>query len=116
MRRLYPDGGEFAPRGHGRYGARRWSVAKKAVTQTKGPVTQTKGAVTQTKKTVTQAKKEYRIVRYFKEVRAELRKVVWPSRQVTIRLTSIVFGVTVTMSLALGLLDWIFSQIFALII
>lgn len=68
------------------------------------------------KKVVMQTKKEYRIVRYFKEVRAELRKVVWPSRPVTIRLTSIVFGVTVAMSLALGLIDWIFAQVFALII
>jgi len=68
------------------------------------------------KKAATSAKKEYRIVRYFKEVRAELRKVVWPSRRATVRLTSIVFGVTVAMSLALGLVDWIFSQVFALII
>jgi preprotein translocase subunit SecE len=76
-------------------GLRRWSVAKKAVKP---------------------AKKEYRIVRYFKEVRAELRRVVWPSRRTTIRLTSIVFGVTVAMSLALGLIDWIFTQVFTLII
>lgn len=68
------------------------------------------------KRTATPAKKEYRIVRYFKEVRAELRRVVWPSRQTTVRLTSIVFGVTVVMSLALGLIDWIFTQVFALII
>ena len=68
------------------------------------------------KRAVTPAKKEYRIVRYFKEVRAELRRVVWPSRQTTVRLTSIVFGVTVAMSLALGLIDWIFTQVFALII
>jgi preprotein translocase subunit SecE len=68
------------------------------------------------KRAVTQAKKENRIVRYFKEVRAELRRVVWPSRRTTIRLTSIVFGVTVAMSLALGLIDWIFTQVFTLII
>ena len=68
------------------------------------------------KKGAAPAKKEYRIVRYFKEVRAELRKVVWPSRQTTIRLTAIVFGVTVAMSLALGLIDWLFTQMFALII
>jgi preprotein translocase subunit SecE len=68
------------------------------------------------KKAVKPAKKEYRIVRYFKEVRAELRRVVWPSRRTTIRLTSIVFGVTVAMSLALGLIDWIFTQVFTLII
>ena len=68
------------------------------------------------KKSATPAKKENRIVRYFKEVRAELRKVVWPSRRTTIRLTGIVFGVTVAMSVTLGLIDWIFTQVFALII
>lgn len=68
------------------------------------------------KRAVTLARKEYRIVRYFKEVRAELRRVVWPSRRTTIRLTSIVFGVTVGMSLALGLIDWVFTQVFTLII
>ncbi len=68
------------------------------------------------KRAVTPARKEYRIVRYFKEVRAELRRVVWPSRRTTIRLTSIVFGVTVGMSLALGLIDWVFTQVFTLII
>lgn len=61
-------------------------------------------------------KKPNRIVRYFKEVRAELRKVVWPTRKTTIRLTAIVFAVTTAMSLFLGLLDLIFSKLFALII
>ena len=68
------------------------------------------------RKTVTSTKKEHRIVRYFKEVRAEIKRVVWPSRRTTIRLTSIVFAVTVAMSLALGLIDWIFTQVFTLII
>ncbi|MBM3190150.1 MAG: preprotein translocase subunit SecE, partial [Chloroflexi bacterium] len=40
-------------------------------------------------------KKENRIVRYFKEVRAELSKVVWPSRRNATNLTAIVLGVTV---------------------
>jgi preprotein translocase subunit SecE len=61
-------------------------------------------------------KKEYRIVRYFKEVRAELRKVVWPTRREATNLTAIVLAVTVTMSAVLGLVDWAFSKLFALII
>lgn len=61
-------------------------------------------------------KKEYRIVRYFKEVRAELRKVVWPSRREATNLTAIVLAVTVTMSIVLGIIDWIFARLFALII
>jgi len=61
-------------------------------------------------------KKESRIVRYFKEVRAEIRKVVWPSRKTTTNLTLIVLGVTAAMSAALGLIDWLFAKLFTLII
>ena len=61
-------------------------------------------------------KKENRLVRYFRGVRAEMRKVTWPSRQATTRLTGIVLGVTVTMSIALGLIDWVFSRLFALLL
>ena len=62
------------------------------------------------------AKKENRIVRYFKEVRAELQKVVWPSRREATNLTAIVLGVTTVMSIGLGLVDWIFTQLFGFII
>jgi preprotein translocase subunit SecE len=61
-------------------------------------------------------KKESRIVRYFKEVRAEIRKVVWPARKTATNLTLIVLGVTATMSAALGLIDWLFAKLFTLII
>lgn len=54
-----------------------------------------------------------RITRYFKEVKAEVQKVIWPSRRAALNLTGIVLAVTVTMSLALGVIDWIFSRIFA---
>ena len=67
------------------------------------------------KKTAT-VKKEYRIVRYLKEVRAEVRKIIWPSRRSTANLTGIVLAVTVSMSIALGLVDWVFTQVFGLII
>lgn len=59
-------------------------------------------------------KKENRIVRYFKETRAELRKVTWPSRQETIRLTAIVLAVTIAMAVFLGLVDYAFTRLFAL--
>ncbi len=61
-------------------------------------------------------KKENRIVRYFKEVRAEVRKVVWPSRKTATNLTLIVLGVTVAMSAALGFIDWVFAKLFTWII
>lgn len=67
-------------------------------------------------KTTKQAKKENRIVRYFKEVRSEVQKVSWPSRRSATNLTLIVLGVTATMSATLGLVDWIFAQLLALVI
>ena len=43
-------------------------------------------------------------------------KVVWPSRRNTTNLTAIVLGVTAAMSALMGLLDWVFSKFFALIV
>jgi preprotein translocase subunit SecE len=68
------------------------------------------------KKADAPAKQENRFVRYFKEVRAELKKVAWPSKRTTLNLTGIVLAVTVTMSIALGVIDWLFSKLFSLII
>lgn len=59
-------------------------------------------------------KRENRIVQYFKETRAELRKVTWPTRQEALNLTGIVLAVTVFMAALLGLLDFLFSKLFAL--
>lgn len=56
------------------------------------------------------------IVRYLKEVRAEVRKIVWPSQRTAINLTLIVLAVTVFMSILLGVVDWVFTQLFALIV
>jgi preprotein translocase subunit SecE len=49
------------------------------------------------------------VTKYLRDTRAELRKVHWPSRQEAENLTKIVLGVTVSMALFLGLLDWLFS-------
>jgi preprotein translocase subunit SecE len=50
------------------------------------------------------------LIRYFRETRGELRKVTWPTRDESQRLTAIVLGVTAVMALFLGLLDLIFSN------
>ena len=60
-------------------------------------------------KTKAAKKKENAIVRYFRETRAELRKVRWPSRAEAWSLTKIVLAVTVSMAIFLGLLDYLFS-------
>jgi preprotein translocase subunit SecE len=57
-----------------------------------------------------------RIQRYIKETIGELKKVNWPTRQEATNLTIIVLIVTFAMSIILGLLDLIFSRVFALIL
>lgn len=51
------------------------------------------------------------ITRYFRETRAELRKVTWPDREEAWHLTLIVLGATVGMSLILGASDLLFSEV-----
>ena len=57
-----------------------------------------------------------RIVRYLKEVRAEIRKVTWPSRQEVLRLSAIVIVVLVVMSAFMAIIDYAFSWLMRLII
>ena len=49
------------------------------------------------------------VVRYFRETRGEIRKVTWPTRQESWRLTAIVLGVTIATAAFLWLFDTIFS-------
>ena len=53
-----------------------------------------------------------RITRYFREVRVELAKVDWPSRQELIAMTIVVVVVLLAMALYLGLWDLLFSWLF----
>lgn len=48
---------------------------------------------------------------FLKEVRAELGKVIWPSRPEIIKLTGVVIGVTVLVGAYLGGLDYVFAKI-----
>ena len=49
------------------------------------------------------------VVRYFRETRGELRKVTWPTRQESWRLTGIVLGVTIATAVFLWFFDTIFG-------
>jgi preprotein translocase subunit SecE len=64
----------------------------------------------------TSAAKENRIVRYLRGTRAELRKVTWPTREEALRLTGIVLATTVGFSLFLGIVDYLLSKLFALLV
>jgi len=56
------------------------------------------------------------ILRYIREMRGELRKVTWPDREESWRLTAIVLGVTVLFALFLWVFDTIFSSIIQFLI
>ncbi len=51
-----------------------------------------------------------------REVRSELRKVVWPTRQEATRLTAVVIGVCGAVGLFLGGVDYIFAQLMQLLL
>lgn len=52
-----------------------------------------------------------RIRSYFREVISELRKVVWPTRQETKRLTLMVLGIAGAVAVLLGALDVAFTHL-----
>lgn len=45
---------------------------------------------------------------YFRDVRAEMKHVSWPSRQLTITYTIVVVAVSIATAVYLGLLDYVF--------
>ncbi|MBM3300894.1 MAG: preprotein translocase subunit SecE [Deltaproteobacteria bacterium] len=57
-----------------------------------------------------------RITRYFKEVRAEIRKVTWPPREEVVRLSAIVIATLFVASVFMALVDYAFSWLMRLII
>ena len=56
------------------------------------------------------------IRKFYRETIAELRKVSWPTRSEAINLTRVVLIVIFVMSAFLGLLDYLFTQLFGLIL
>ena len=69
-----------------------------------------------TKAVAEKKNEENAIVRYLRETWYELRKVSWPTRSEAINLTIIVVSVTTFLALVLGFMDWLFSQIFGLLV
>ena len=57
-----------------------------------------------------------KIVAYLQGARAELAKVVWPSRKQTIKYTLEVLAVSAFLAIFLSGLDFIFSQLLGLIL
>ena len=55
-------------------------------------------------------KKRTGFFQYLREVRQELKKVAWPSREELTTYTVVVFAVTAVMTLFIFGLDWAFSK------
>jgi len=52
-----------------------------------------------------------KIIPFLKEVRLEMKKVNWPTRQETVRYTLIVIGISVAVAIFLGGLDFVFTTL-----
>ncbi len=61
---------------------------------------------------VREVQKENRVMQYLRETRAELRKVVWPTREEAANLTGIVVLTIFVMSAFFGIIDFLFQQMF----
>ena len=61
-------------------------------------------------------KEENRLVRYFRDTRAEIAKVTWPTREEGIRLSAIVLVVTIVSTIVLFAVDSFFGYVIGLLI
>jgi preprotein translocase subunit SecE len=53
---------------------------------------------------------------FFREVKVELQKVTFPTRQETVGNTVVVLVLTVIMALYLGLSDWVLAQVVKMVL
>ncbi len=56
------------------------------------------------------------IQKFYRETIAELRKVTWPTKDEAINLTRVVLIVIFLMGAFLGILDYLFTRLFGLIL
>ena len=56
-----------------------------------------------------EAKKQNKIVKFFKEVKSELKKVTWPTRKQIVNNTAIVIAVVVLVGVIIAIFDTIFQ-------
>ncbi len=68
-------------------------------------------------KTVSKAApSENRVQRFVRETRSELKKVTWPTREQTARLTAVVIGVSAVVGAGVGAVDLVFKEFFTLLL
>lgn len=56
-----------------------------------------------------------KVVQFFKESRAELKKVIWPTKEDVLSSVKVVIVSTIIIAVVLGLLDLGFSALFRLL-
>lgn len=56
------------------------------------------------------------LVNYVRELRAEVRKVIWPTRREWMNLTAVVLALSAVVGAFLGLVDFIFQEFFRFIL
>ena len=56
-----------------------------------------------------------KVIQFFKESRAELKKVVWPTRDDVVSSIKVVIVSTILVALILGLLDLGFTELFRIL-
>jgi preprotein translocase subunit SecE len=61
-------------------------------------------------------REENALVRYFKDTRAEIAKVTWPTREEGLRLTWVVLVVTVIATILIFGIDFLFGLLIRLIV
>ncbi len=59
---------------------------------------------------------KFKPLSFFGEVKSELSKVVWPTKEETIRLTGIVIVISIVVGLFIGSLDYLLTMLTGLII
>ena len=67
-------------------------------------------------KSNTAPKEENRLVRYFRDTRAEIAKVTWPTREQGLRLSAIVLLITTIATIVLFLIDSLFGSVMGFLI
>ena len=63
----------------------------------------------------TNERKQSGVGQFLREATSEVRKVVWPSREETQRLTIAVIIIALSIGVFLGIFDYLFAQIVSLI-
>jgi preprotein translocase subunit SecE len=57
-----------------------------------------------------------KVVNFFREVRGEFQRISWPSRAEIIGLTTLVIIIVIVLSIYVGIWDFIFQRVIALLL